>query len=283
MNINELNYSTVRILADMGTFKSTGTGFIIRFVEQFKEGKYLNVPCIVTNKHVIDGAKEITVRFHAGDGNGNRKSQCEFTVPTSLFFFHPNANVDLCAMPVAHLHLMAEEDDIMPLYYGVSMKQIPNSVEELNKYLPSEDVTIVGYPNGLWDEVNNFPISRKGTLATAPAVLYKGESQFLIDCAIYPGSSGSPVFSVKQLFNKETFQPFLSVKLLGVVFATYQHTVQGDFLIKDIPTSIDTLIPNHLGLVLNSLRIHELNEVISEHYADLKPEEIFDSLSIKKK
>ena len=278
MDISELNYSTVRVISTLKNGISNGTGFIIRFAEQERDGQYLNVPAIVTNKHVIKGAHEITIRFHASDIDGKRiNSQCEFTVPIDSFFNHPDPNVDLCAMPIASLYQLAERDKIKPYFYGIRLQQIPVN-KKLNEYSPAEDIVVIGYPNGIWDEVNNLPIFRTGTLATSPAVDYKGLKEFLIDCAIYPGSSGSPVLSIKQLFHKETFEPFTSVKLLGVVYATYQHTAQGDLLFKNIPTNINTPVPNHLGLVLNSTRIHELNTLISNYYAGVPDEEIHYSL-----
>jgi hypothetical protein len=279
MVVNELNYSTVRITSRLKNGVSTGTGFIVRFAEQKRDGQYLNVPSIVTNKHVIEGAEDITVRFHAANLNGEKvNSQCEFVVPIDEFFLHPDENVDLCAMPIARLYKMAEKDNIKPYYYGIRLQQIPND-DKLIHFLPTEDIIVVGYPNGLWDDLNNYPIFRKGTLATAPATKYKGEKEFLIDCAIYPGSSGSPVLSVKQLFHKETFEPFTSVQLLGVVYATYQHTAQGDLTIKNIPTNVNTPVPNHLGLVLNSTRVHELNEIISGYFENSPSEEIIDATS----
>jgi hypothetical protein len=57
-----------------------------------------------------------------------------------------------------------------------------------------EDVVVVGYPNGVWDSVNNRPILRKGITATDPNVDYQGRAEFLVDLAWLPGSSGSPVF-----------------------------------------------------------------------------------------
>lgn len=284
LSINDLNYSTVRINTRTENGSSTGTGFIVRFAEQIIDGQYVNVPSIVTNKHVIEGAIEGTVRFHAANKAGKiAETQCEFTLNNfeSLFFKHPDPDVDLCAIPVAIMHKLASKDNIKPYYNGLSMKQIPNS-DQLNDFFSAEDIIVVGYPNGIWDDKNNLPIFRKGTLATLPSVEYKGNREFLIDCAIYPGSSGSPVISIKQLFNKQTFEPFMSINLLGVIFATYQHNAQGTFSIQNIPSKIvNTLVPNHLGLVLNSSRIHELNEKIKDYYSDTSPENIINAIDMK--
>ncbi|MCE7792299.1 serine protease [Salipaludibacillus sp. CUR1] len=277
MDTKELNYSTVRIHCNHqnGT-SSSGTGFIIRFAEQTINGKYASVPCIVTNKHVIRNAHEITVRFHSTNLDGTKtKKHCQFTFDLSkLIIMHPDDNVDLCAIPIETMYRVAFKDNIKPHYYGISLHQISKE-EALKEYYPSEDIVVVGYPNGIWDELHNLPVFRKGTLATMPSVNYKAKKEFLIDCAIYPGSSGSPVFSVKQLFNPDTYEPFTSIKLLGVVYATYQHNARGETITKDIPTNIiATPVPNHLGIVINSSRIMELDTIIRDYFSDVPADDI---------
>jgi hypothetical protein len=48
---------------------------------------------------------------------------------------------------------------------------------------------MVGYPNGLWDTANNFPLIRRGVTATHIKNNYNGKSEFVIDIACYGGSS----------------------------------------------------------------------------------------------
>lgn len=60
---------------------------------------------------------------------------------------------------------------------------------------------MIGYPNGIWDSVNNMPIIRKGITATHPRLNYNGRKKFMIDAACFHGSSGSPVL----LFNTGTY------------------------------------------------------------------------------
>jgi len=57
---------------------------------------------------------------------------------------------------------------------------------------------MIGYPNGLWDHVNNLPLIRRGITASHPGVDYQIEGQngpgvTVIDMACFPDSSGSPV------------------------------------------------------------------------------------------
>ena len=65
-----------------------------------------------------------------------------------------------------------------------------------------EDIIFIGYPNGIWDSVNNMPILRKGSTATHPCLNYNGKKEFMIDAACFPGSSGSPVL----IFNENGYK-----------------------------------------------------------------------------
>ncbi|HDR3890319.1 TPA: trypsin-like peptidase domain-containing protein [Bacillus cereus] len=267
--VEDLQFATVIISTkdDKGE-PNCGTGFIMDLGEKTIKGVPVKIPVIVTNKHVIEGAVEGTIQFHAVTKEGKREGQCKFHVENfeKKFYDHPEKDVDLCAMAIAPLHGLTAKDGIRPYYKSVSLSQVMDE-KGLQGISATKDIVVVGYPNAIWDEVNNFPIFRKGILATAPSVNYKGEEEFLIDCAIYPGSSGSPVFSIETLFDSKTFDPFLSIKLLGVVFASYEHTAEGDVVIEKIPTSAySTLIPNHLGVVIKSTRLFELGKILEDIY-----------------
>lgn len=49
-----------------------------------------------------------------------------------------------------------------------------------------------------WDAYNNMPITRRGITATPLHVDFENAPRFLIDAAIYGGSSGTPVFVFNQ-------------------------------------------------------------------------------------
>ena len=75
----------------------------------------------------------------------------------------------------------------------ISSQIIPNQ-SQLDDLFAIENVVMVGYPNGLYDEKNNYPIFRTGKTASHPAVDYNGEKKAMLDVSCVPGSSGSPVF-----------------------------------------------------------------------------------------
>ncbi|WP_179862543.1 S1 family peptidase [Bacillus thuringiensis] len=268
---DDLQYATVKInTVDSNGRKGSGTGFIVNFYENEIDGKYLSVPSIITNKHVIEGAINGLVRFHASSYEGSLAGQCEFNVDNfeKQFYLHPDKDVDLCAMPMAPLFALSSKDKIKPYYKSLSMKQVMNEAD-FQHLSPTQEIFAVGYPNGFWDEVNNLPIFRKGIIGTVPSVNYMGKQNFLIDCGIYPGSSGSPVLTVVPKLNSKTGEIFEDISLAGIVFATHQHNAQGKLIIENIPVnSVHTWIPNHLGIVIKSSRLFELNEIIKKAYKD---------------
>jgi len=88
---------------------------------------------------------------------------------------------------------------------------------------------MAGYPNGVSDEVNNLPVVRKGITATPMFADYNGKPEFLIDCAIYEGSSGSPIFAhvVFERFDrrKKRYRTSHEMRLIGVLRGSHRFEV----------------------------------------------------------
>src|SRR5690606_32118899 len=117
-------------------------------------------------------------------------------------------------------------------------KSLIMSDEELDQLTALEDIIMIGYPNGIWDSVNNLPIMRRGITATHPKMDFNGKPEFMIDAACFPGSSGSPII----LLNEGSYRTQDSivmgsrVKLLGVLYAGPVSTVTGNIQVVNIPT-----------------------------------------------
>ena len=129
---------------------------------------------------------------------------------------------------------------------------------------------MIGYPNGIWDEKNNMPIVRRGITATNPKHDYNGLPIFVIDCACFPGSSGSPVLIFDQ-------GGYLDAKgnlnlgggrviLLGVLFAGPQHVAEGEIQTIEVPLAQVPIslskIPNNLGFVVKSQKIADFRKML---------------------
>ena len=264
----QLTYSTVRIECQYDDGSSgTGTGFFFRFLENKETGSH--IPVVITNKHVINGSTKGRLLFTKAGINGEPQDREHLTVYFDKFESywkkHPNPEVDLCAMPIAPFINEAEKRKEKLFYISLDNTLIP-SVEQMNELSALEEILMIGYPNGIWDSVNNKPILRKGVTATHPNLDYNGKKEFMIDAACFPGSSGSPVFVFNQGGYRDkkgnTYMGRSRLILLGALCAGPQHTATGEIKVINVPTSQKAIsissIPNNLGLVIKSERIKEL-------------------------
>lgn len=251
-------HSTVRIECDLSAGGiGTGTGF---FYSLNREGDR-HVPVIVTNKHVVAGTSKgrflLTLRNGEGGPDiGNTKS-FELDNFQSRWLPHPDGDVDLCVMPIAPLLREAEATNTQFYFVSLDKELIPTEAD-LNDMLGLETILMVGYPNGLWDRVNNLPIFRKGVLASDYKRDWNGKKEFLIDAACFPGSSGSPVllFEIGNYQTRNALVMGSRIKLLGILYAGPQHTIEGDVQIVAVPTQQKAIavaaIPNNLGIIIKS-------------------------------
>jgi hypothetical protein len=148
--------------------------------------------------------------------------------------------------------------------------EIMPSEAEWNLLNPLEDIVMIGYTNGLWDEVNNTPIARRGITATHPKLNYYNEREFLIDILIYPGTSGAPVFA----YSYGTFpepEGATSIgsrlKLLGILFKWAKYNTSGGVVTLYIPTHDrpvveSCLFMSNLGRVIKSTGYKDLNQFL---------------------
>lgn len=105
---------------------------------------------------------------------------------------HPDPDIDLCVLLINPAMETLRGQGKNPFYtpLGKGIVALPDKLQDLSAM---EEIMVVGYPNGIWDEVNNLPIVRKGITATPPSISYQGKSQFLIDASInYASRAASP-------------------------------------------------------------------------------------------
>lgn len=269
--IEELIHSTLRIECETDNGVSSGSGYFYAFLE---EDKGFHVPCIVTNKHVIRGANKgkffLSVKNEAGEVDLGNHFPVVFDDFESQWIGHPNENVDLAIFPLAPIFRQADEQGIN-LHYVMLGKNVLANEELLNKLPTMEEIIMIGYPNGIWDEKHNLPIIRKGITATHPKLPYNGKPEFMIDAACFPGSSGSPVFlaNIGSFMNENgALCAGTRISLLGTLYAGPQHTATGEVRVVNVPTSTKPIsissIPNNLGLVIHSEQLTGFEPILNQ-------------------
>ena len=200
-------HTTMLIENDWGAF---GTGFLVsRSISDSKAGVFL-----ASNKHVLNRnpdlrkrADEIRLHLNFREPDGTIVGKAAI-LPLDLgdgskrWREHPDQDVDVIAFDVTQLLVQ---------YPQIERKTVPYSgfadkakLEEMDITI-GEEILVVGYPIGLKQGTTNFPIVRSGIIATrigepfVDQVEENGTTRrrvvrgFLIDGAIIPGSSGSPV------------------------------------------------------------------------------------------
>lgn len=267
----QLQYSTVRLEVETpsgGT--GTGTAFSFRFPE--KDSRH--VPVIVTNKHVVADASKGKFRMTVANAEGNPvDTECVNVVvedSQSHWIHHPDPSVDLAVLPIGPLVRDAADRGKRFFRRSLDPGLIPSQAE-LEELTTVEDILMVGYPNGIWDALNNLPVFRRGVTATHPAKFYNGRPEFMIDVACFPGSSGSPVFLYNPMgFTNKHGQLVLQsrLRLLGILYAGPQHTVKGELQIMQIPTRDAPVpisrIPNNLGNVIRAEKLLDFEPLMRQ-------------------
>lgn len=251
---------TCRIEVDFGDGRSSvGTGFFVGF-DRDESGKGGLV--LVTNRHVVQGGTLSRIVLTAADKAGQLHHR-EVQIPDLQrnCIYHPDPAIDLACIGAGWLWDALAAQGLICQHRALELNAIPSDETSIGDV---EEVLMIGYPSGLFDRVNNRPLVRRGVTATAYSFDYAGKPNFLIDAAVYPGSSGSPVL----IANQGGFSPDgglvlgTRLQLLGVTFAVHRFSADGE--VKPIPIPAHTgafsttLIPMNLGYCVKARMLHAL-------------------------
>ena len=254
MDLSEiLIHSTVQIKSTRHTSAISGTGFLFAFSTN-EEDKI--IPVIITNRHIVEDATRGQLVFSLKDNDGNyvheKTHSFLYDDFSRAWFFHPDPLVDLCVMPIHQLYKEYRPNPYSLYVSYVTEKDIPSS-EEIKQFSHIENTIVVGYPSGIIDDTHNLPLVRSGITASSLHYDFKGQPEFLIDAAIYGGSSGSPVFVYNNgCFNTKRGTIFgQRTKLVGVNKATYQHQISNQIA-----------VPNGLGVAIHARKILDFKPIL---------------------
>ncbi len=266
-----LMYTTVIIKAKSSAGEySVGTAFYFNY--KIADKKY--ILSLVTNKHVVEDAVEITAIVQDSSSNAQGKkgpANKGFLVNLSKWgddwIKHPDHNIDLCCTVIN-----PNSDVAKRIYWEPIAEDFLQDDESLGKLQALEDVLMVGYPLGRYDSKHNLPIFRKGITASHPAIDFNEEPKGLCDISVYNGSSGSPILIVNQgsYATQNGIQIGSRLVMLGILFGYFPITIKDDDTIKEIPTEADMigerLAPANLGVYIKAKELLKMKAIILEKY-----------------
>jgi len=257
----QLFFTTVRI--DTKTANGghgSGTGFF--FSHKFGGDK--EALFCVTNKHVVNGMRGGGFSFlkqkndlpTLGDGFKLEVSEADWN---NLWFGHPDPDVDIAVCPLLPLLNFVKEKHGVDLFLrAVETGMIPSS-QQIAELDAVEEVTFIGYPNGIWDSKNLLPVARRGTTASPIEVDFEGTPRFLIDASVFGGSSGSPVFILNQgSYAMKNGGVAIGSRFyfVGVVAAVFFRTQLNQIISVPIPTGTQPMAQQQemidLGIVFKA-------------------------------
>ncbi|WP_428897616.1 Trypsin-like peptidase domain-containing protein [Parelusimicrobium proximum] len=207
--------SSVPFLIDIyfnDTKLAVGTAFLYK-----KDGK----PYLVTNKHNATGKNIFTDNYISTNlsipniwkfdyrcfekiDNGQILIQPKrFEVKlvhdedTPLYWMHQTKNVDIVVFPLPADIFIKDNTMVESAGNAVFINSLPFNSEMLTQV--SDDVFIIGFPNGKTSTLAKLPIWKRGTIASEPDMSYFGDDRqaFLIDTTTRSGMSGSPVVAIQ--------------------------------------------------------------------------------------
>ena len=229
------------------TADKIGTGFLYQPDSASSHRIYL-----ITNKHVVEDGESVTLHMLSAFGDSPLYGEpIEFSAHRDRheWIHHSSPDVDVAALPFEPV--LAELAGVGKAPYFTTVGDWHPGNEDIGDYLWTEEVTFVGYPNGLYDDISLTPIVRRGISATPFQRNWRGSPAFLIDAYVIPGSSGSPVFVIHNgIFqNGPAVSPGTRLAFLGILGKGIGEDGVGDINVY-----------HNLGIVYNWTTI---NDVVS--------------------
>lgn len=227
-----------------GEYVPIGTGFILSIEEPAFAFHYL-----ITCKHVVKAHIEVPEPIYLRVNRTDIEDIYHLELPAG-WIYHPDKSVDLAVLPIPHstpILLPPLATTGMGVEQGLlsSIKQLEDNSELVAR---GDDVIFIGLFQQYMGNKRIFPVARFGKVALVPtepvyAKPYKFSEYILVECLAFEGFSGSPVFILHLVKDKDEYKPILLI--MGVIQGYYEQAnlaVESGGRHRDIYT--------HLGITL---------------------------------
>lgn len=246
-----------------------GSGFLYGYVVGKNEkSESLYRVYIATNQHVLEGYKQVSVRFNPQNINSpaHEYTLDLFQGEQQLWMVHPNSQIDIAVVPI-NINVLKEH--VIQFAFFRNDQDVADINELTNIGATEGDfLYVLGFPMNLVGGQRNMVIARNGTIARIRDMLNRTNQEYLIDAFVFPGNSGGPVISKPEAMAIHGTKSQNRALLIGIVksYVPYQ----------DVAISAQTKRPRVIFEENSGLAtvhpIDYVNETIVNHLKSLKIE-----------
>lgn len=194
------------------------TGFFYGYPTEadFSGESKSHIVFLVTNQHVIEGQRELTVRLNRRANEPAKLFHSPLKAPdgSDTWVNHPDG-ADVAVMQIDAPKLA--EQGIQFSFFGDPKHTVSHEKATELEISEGSGVYVLGFPMGLAGEERNFAIARQGIFARVQDWLRGDSNEFLIDATVFPGNSGGPVVTKPELTSIEGTKPVHECSLIGLV------------------------------------------------------------------
>lgn len=227
---------------------------------------------IVTARHNLEDAVAVSMNFRRCDQLPNYQGQLlhetfQFVLEevAGKILPHPHDDIDLAALDFTPIHRAAYEAKKSIFATNADENCIQTDHWLAQNLSMVEEVVMPGYPLAIFDDVNNFPIFRRGTTASHPSVNFKNKPMGAVDIACHPGSSGSPIYIINEAGSRHpksgTILGAAKPILLGVLTEGAVYSA-GKVKMTNLPTAAENgaAVPINLGYYVKAKEVKFLGQ-----------------------
>lgn len=211
--------------AEDGRARYHATGFLYgHFVEQIDEKTKRYQAYLITNRHVFEGQTTTFLRFNPKGAEPARQYQLDLLDGSGkqLWLAHEDRDVDVAVIGI-NVQLLRNQG--IRFAFFQSDQQAATRAKAIDIGVAEGDgVFVLGFPLGLVGEGRNFVVVRQGAIARIRDCLELMSKDFLIDCSVFPGNSGSPVVIRPEMTSIQGTKSINAAYLVGIVasYVPYQ-------------------------------------------------------------
>jgi hypothetical protein len=174
---------------------------------------------------VLEGQDKAYLRFNPEASQPARTFVVDLQVDPSLgpgMVAHPDPDIDLALCLIDTGRLDAE--GIRYTVFAQDRYVADRKAFEDLAITEGDFVYVLGFPMELVGKERNFVVVRQGVIARVRDYLEGVSKEFLIDCTVFPGNSGSPVVNKPEASWVQGTKPQNAAYLLGIAAGYIPYT-----------------------------------------------------------